>query len=72
MVYGRKIYTFVGRYGGMKMVVNKENMIDMLNEVINREEDNIHSDDINEMDIYLKGYVTALKNLLFMVSVNGE
>lgn len=54
------------------MVVNKENMIDMLNEVINREEDNIHSDDINEMDIYLKGYVTALKNLLFMVSVNGE
>ena len=54
------------------MVVNKENMIDMLNEVINREEDNIRLDDINEMDIYLKGYVTALKNLLFMVSVNGE
>ena len=54
------------------MVVNKENMIDMLNEVINREEDNICSDDINEMDIYLKGYVTALKNLLFMISVNGE
>ena len=58
--------------GGMKMVVNKENMIDMLNEIIDREEDNIRSDDINEMDIYLKGYVTALKNLLFMVSVNGE
>ena len=58
--------------GGMKMVVNKENMIDMLNEVIDREEDNIRSDDINEMDIYLKGYVTALKNLLFMISVNGE
>ena len=54
------------------MVVNKENMIDMLNEVINREEDNIRLDDINDMDIYLKGYVTALKNLLFMVSVNGE
>ena len=54
------------------MIVNKENMIDMLNEVINREEDNIRSDDINEMDIYLKGYVTALKNLLFMVSANGE
>ena len=54
------------------MVVNKENMIDMLNEMINREEDNIRLDDINEMDIYLKGYVTALKNLLFMVSVNGE
>ena len=54
------------------MVVNKENMIDMLNEIIDREEDNIRSYDINEMDIYLKGYVTALKNLLFMVSVNGE
>ena len=54
------------------MVVNKENMIDMLNEIIDREEDNIRSDDINEMDIYLKGYVAALKNLLFMVSVNGE
>ena len=54
------------------MVVNKENMINMLNEIIDREEDNIRSDDINEMDIYLKGYVAALKNLLFMVSVNGE
>ena len=54
------------------MVVNKENMIDMLKEIIDREEDNIRSDDINEMDIYLKGYVTALKNLLFMISVNGE
>ena len=57
------------------MVVNKENMIDMLNEVIDRESANIngtHSDDINDTDIYLMGYVTALKNLLFMVSVNGE
>ena len=54
------------------MVVNKENMIDMLNEVIDREEDNIRSDDINDMDIYLKGYVRALQNLLFMISVNGE
>ena len=54
------------------MKVNKENMIDMLNEMINREEDNIRSDDINDTDIYLMGYVTALKNLLFMVSVNGE
>ena len=54
------------------MKVNKENMIDMLNEVISREEDNIRSNDINDMDIYLKGYVTALKNLLFMVSVNDE
>ena len=54
------------------MVVNKENMIGMLNEMIGREEDNIRSDDINDMDIYLKGYVRALQNLLFMVSVNGE
>ena len=57
------------------MVVNKENMIDMLNEIIDRERANIngtHSDDINDTDIYLMGYVTALKNLLFMVSVNGE
>ena len=57
------------------MVVNKENMIDMLNEVISRESANIngtHSDDINDMDVYLMGYVRALQNLLFMVSVNGE
>ena len=54
------------------MVVNKENMIDMLNEVINREMANINEDDVKDMDIYLKGYVTALKNLLFMISVNGE
>ena len=54
------------------MVVNKENMIDMLNEMIDRESANINEDDINEMDIYLKGYVRALKNLLFIISVNGE
>ena len=61
--------------GGMKMVVNKENMTNMLNEMIDRESANIngtHSDDINNMDIYLKGYVRALKNLLFIISVNGE
>ena len=57
------------------MVVNKENMIGMLNEMIGRESANIngtHSDDINDTDIYLMGYVTALKNLLFMISVYGE
>ena len=57
------------------MKVNKENMIDMLNEMIDRESANInstHSGDINDMDIYLKGYVRALKNLLFIISVNGE
>lgn len=57
------------------MVVNKENMIDMLNEVIDRESANIngtHSDDINDTDVYLIGYVRALENLRFMISVNGE
>ena len=57
------------------MVVNKENMIGMLNEMIDRESANInstHSGDINDTDIYLKGYVRALKNLLFIISVNGE
>ena len=57
------------------MVVNKENMIDMLNEIIDRESANIKAiclDNANDTDIYLMGYVTALKNLLFMVSVNGE
>lgn len=54
------------------MKVNKENMIKAINTMIKMEEDNIRPDDINEMDIYLKGYVTALKNLLFMISVNGE
>ena len=54
------------------MVVNKENMIDMLNEMINREEDNIRSDDVNDTDIYLMGYVGALKNLKYAISVNGE
>ena len=57
------------------MKVNKENMIGMLNEMIGRESASIngtHSDDINDMDVYLMGYVRALQNLLFMVSVNGE
>ena len=57
------------------MVVNKENMIDMLNEMIDRESANIngtHSDDINDMDVYLMGYVGALKNLKYAISVYGE
>ena len=57
------------------MVVNKENMIDMLNEMIDRESANIndtHSDNINDTDIYLMGYVRALKNLKYAISVNGE
>ena len=57
------------------MVVNKENMIDALDKMIDKESANIkdiRSDDINDTDVYLMGYVRALKNLLFMVSVNGE
>ena len=57
------------------MVVNKENMIDVLYKMLDKESANIKDirlDDINDTDIYLMGYVTALKNLLFMVSVNGE
>ena len=57
------------------MVVNKENMIDMLYKMIDKESANIKAiclDTANDTDIYLMGYVTALKNLLFMVSVNGE
>lgn len=57
------------------MVVNKENMIDMLNKMLDKESANIKDirlDDANDTDIYLMGYVAALKNLLFMISVNGE
>ena len=57
------------------MKVNKENMIDALDKMIDRESANIKDirlDDVNDTDIYLMGYVAALKNLLFMVSVNGE
>lgn len=57
------------------MVVNKENMIDALYKMLDKESANIKDiclDDANDTDIYLMGYVAALKNLLFMISVNGE
>ena len=57
------------------MVVNKENMIDALDKMIDRESANIKDiclDDINDTDIYLMGYVKALKNLKYAISVNGE
>ena len=57
------------------MVVNKENMIDALYKMLDKESANIKDiclDDANDTDIYLMGYVAALKNLLFMVSINGE
>ena len=57
------------------MVVNKENMIDALDKMIDRESANIkdiRSDDANDTDIYLMGYVRALENLKYAISVNGE
>lgn len=57
------------------MVVNKENMIDALDKMIDRESANIKDiclDDINDTDIYLMGYVKALKNLKYAISVYGE
>ena len=57
------------------MVVNKENMIDMLNKMLDKESANIKDirlDDANDADIYLIGYVKALKNLKYAISVYGE
>ena len=59
----------------MKMVVNKENMIDALDKMIDKESANIkdiRSDDINDTDVYLMGYVRALKNLKYAISTYGE
>lgn len=57
------------------MVVNKENMIDALDKMIDKESANIkdiRSDDINDTDVYLMGYVRALKNLKYAISTYGE
>ena len=57
------------------MVVNKENMIDALDKMIDKESANIKDirlDDVNDTDIYLMGYVGALKNLKYAISVYGE
>ena len=57
------------------MVVNKENMIDALDKIIDKESANIkdiRSDDINDTDVYLMGYVRALKNLKYAISTYGE
>ena len=57
------------------MIVNKENMIDMLNEMIDRERANMSNtplDDVNDTDIYIMGYIEALKTVIFAISVYGE
>ena len=57
------------------MKVNKENMIDALDKMIDKESANIKDirvDDVNDTDIYLMGYVRALKNLKYAISTYGE
>lgn len=57
------------------MVVNKENMINMLNITIKHEEKNTFNTPMeNEHDaqIWKDGYKRALENLLYAISVNGE
>lgn len=57
------------------MVINKENMIDALGKLIDRENANMNNtplDDAKEIEIYKMGYIRALENLLFAISVNGE
>jgi hypothetical protein len=57
------------------MEVNKENMIKTLGVWIDRENANMNNtplDDAKEIEIYKMGYIGALKNLLFAISVNGE
>lgn len=57
------------------MVINKENMIDMLGKLIDKENASMNNaplDDAKEIEIYEMGYIRALENLLFAISVNGE
>lgn len=57
------------------MVINKENMIDALGKLIDMENENMNNTplyDIKEIEIYKLGYIRALQNLLFAISVNGE
>lgn len=57
------------------MVVNKKNMINMLNIAIKHEEKNTFNTPMeNEHDaqIWKDGYKRALENLLYAISVNGE
>lgn len=57
------------------MVINRENMIDALGKLIDKENANMNNtplDDAKEIEIYKMGYIRALENLLFAISVNGE
>ena len=57
------------------MVINKENMMKTLGVWIDRENANMNNtplDDAKEIEIYKMGYIKALENLLFAISVSGE
>lgn len=57
------------------MVINKDSMINMLNKAIKYEEKNTFNTPMeNEHDaqIWKDGFERALKNLLYVISVNGE
>lgn len=57
------------------MKINKENMIDALGKLIDSENANMNNtplDDAKDIEIYKMGYIRALENLLFAISVNGE
>lgn len=57
------------------MVINKENMIDMLGKLIDKENEMMNNtplDDAKEIEIYKMGCIRTLENLLFAISVNGE
>lgn len=57
------------------MIINKENMIDALQKLIEIEKANKNNTPMNnekDIEIYKMGYVRALENLLFAVTVNGE
>ena len=57
------------------MEVNKGNMIKTLGVWIDRENANMNNtplDDAKEIEIYKMGYIKALENLLFAISVSGE
>ena len=57
------------------MVINKDSMIKTLGAWIDRENANMNNTplyDAKEIEIYKMGYIEALKNLLFAISVNGE
>lgn len=58
------------------MIINKANMIDALQKLIETEKNNRNNVpmymDEKDIEIYKMGYVRALENLLFAVTVNGE